>query len=150
VHCHLCNDVFNINKVNKMEEHFINYNQAVSLKELGFDEPCFAKFNHQKKLEISYCLEKTCGYDKHKNSLTLKGSYGNGVIACSAPLKQQVFKWFRKQGYDTKVQKESEGVYFGFYWTGATWVTVGIGTYEDAESACIDKLIEIILKEKKS
>jgi hypothetical protein len=76
-----------------MKENFVTYEQALKLKSMGFDEPCLAKFNHKKKLEISYCLEKTCGYDMHKNSLTLKGSYGNGVIACSAPLKQQVFKF---------------------------------------------------------
>ena len=63
---------------------------------------------------------------------------------CTAPLKSQVFEWARKKGYDTKVQKESEGLYFGFYWTRAAWVIVGNGSYEEAESACIDKLIELL------
>lgn len=27
-----------------MEEHFINYNQALALKELGFNEKCFAAY----------------------------------------------------------------------------------------------------------
>jgi hypothetical protein len=135
-----------------MEEHFINYNQAVSLKELGFDEPCFAKFNHQKKLEISYCLEKTCGYDKHKNSLTLKGSYGNGVIACSAPLKQQVFKWFRDEHKTQSLIQEYDINNYMFTiddGINGDISVVGFIYYEEAESACIDKLISI-LKEKKS
>ncbi len=27
-----------------MKEHFVNYTQALALKELGFDEPCFGRF----------------------------------------------------------------------------------------------------------
>jgi hypothetical protein len=31
-----------------MEKHFVTYNQALALKELGFDEPCFGAYDtHQ-------------------------------------------------------------------------------------------------------
>ena len=31
-----------------MREQFIPYEQALNLKELGFDEPCFATYNSDK------------------------------------------------------------------------------------------------------
>ena len=33
-----------------MREQFIPYEQALNLKELGFDEPCFATYNSDKKV----------------------------------------------------------------------------------------------------
>ena len=74
-----------------MEKYFCNYNQSLALKELGFDEPCL------------------------KTMLDFDITYESNI---KMPLKSQVFEWFRKQGYDTKVEKEREGLYFGFYWTG--------------------------------
>ena len=111
-----------------MEKYFCNYNQSLALKELGFEEPCFGWYHP--KGNIIYAITKD------KDSIV------------NAPLKSQVFEWARKQGYDTKVEKESEGLYFGFYWTGAAWIIVGNGSYEEAESACIDKLIELLQHDK--
>jgi hypothetical protein len=67
---------------------------------------------------------------------------------CGIPLYQQAFRWFRKKGYDVKIAKESLDLYFGFYWTGAAWITIGSGSYEEAELACLKKLIEIVENEK--
>lgn len=61
-----------------------------------------------------------------------------------AILTSAAFRWFREKGYDVKVLKESVGLYFGFYWTGAAWIIVGNGTYEEAELACLQRLIEIV------
>ena len=115
-----------------MKKEFIPYEQALALKELGFDEPCVAFYYGQlNRLEIGFnWLNESC-----KNSLL------DEII--SAPLYQQAFRWFRKKGYDSKVQKESEGLYFGFYCTGVTWIIVGSGSYEEAELKCLKKLIEI-------
>jgi hypothetical protein len=125
-----------------MKEHFVNYNQALALKELGFDEPCFGKYDTQ----IA---------DQWVLNISPEGrQFQNTNKACIAPLKQQVFKWF--------------WVYFHlshniFDWLDDFEITITewalcedrivyeyprFDTYEQAESACIDKLIEII-KEKK-
>jgi hypothetical protein len=106
-----------------MEKEFVPYELAVKLKELGFDEPCFGYY-----------------YNKQL-SFGARTSYGEVI---EAPTFSQAFRWFRDKGYDVKVQKESDGLYFGFYWTGAAWIIVGNGTYEEAELACLDKLIEIV------
>jgi hypothetical protein len=51
-----------------MNTEFINYEQAVALKELGFDEPCFGYYDHQiKKLDTisSEVCERLCKLGKH-------------------------------------------------------------------------------------
>ena len=125
-----------------MQEQFVKYEQAVALKELGFDYPCFGYYI-LKDCQLYYdtIIDRKDNVFRNNTSLNY---YGDLKEKVAAPLKSQVFDWFRKQGYDTKVQKESEGLYFGFYWNGAAWVIVGNGSYEEAESACIDKLIDII------
>jgi hypothetical protein len=58
-----------------------------------------------------------------------------------APLKQQVFRWFR-DNYDAHIHptKLMPGVYIIHY---GTWTSITFNTYEEAENACIDKLIEL-------
>jgi len=147
-----------------MEEHFVNYTQALALKELGFNEPCFGFYDD---------------IDKQFYQIHSQASSSNNVKNITkAPLKQQVLKWFRdkhhlfaniyefttggfKDGIIPKAWKPecrwkiykpvgitysqkdevlihvSDNLYRHFYY------------YEEAESTCIDNLIEII-KEKKS
>ena len=125
-----------------MEKEFVNYNQALKLKELGFDEPCFG-FYQLEYGEIRPIMVdddeqyRLTGYRTCKNSEIPKHY-------TSAPTFSQAFRWFREKGYDVKVIKESPGLYFGFYWNGAAWIMVGNGTYEASELACLDKLIEIV------
>ena len=117
-----------------MEKHFVTYNQSLALKELGFDEPCMGKYDTKQGDEWFLNI-----YSGHLNI-----QFSDKNKACIAPLKSQVFEWFRKQGYDTKVHKEYAKLYLGFYWTGVAWEIVGNGSYEEAEEMCIDKLIEIV------
>ena len=111
-----------------MNKEFIPYEQALALKELGFNEPCFGWFTDG-HLRIGAVVE-----NKHVQ--------GEGELL--APTFSQAFRWFREKGYDVKVQKESANLYFGFYWTGAAWIIVGNGTYKQAELECLIKLIEIV------
>jgi len=136
-----------------MEKYFANYNQSLALKELGFDEPCFGYRDGGGYLMIKIVsdegsnrfLVKLFNLFRKNENQTYNQDYVEYLTGiCTAPLKSQVFEWFRKQGYDTKIHKEYAKVYLGFYWTGAAWEIVGNGSYEEAESACIDKLIEIV------
>jgi hypothetical protein len=132
-----------------MEEEFVTYEQALALKELGFDEDCFASFFTPNLYSIKFTATTK------RNSNLLMGKDG-----CTAPLKQQILRWFREK-YDL----------FGcidlHISTPINWyVRIDIikindfiyhseddhkyfNTYEEAENACIDKLIEIA-KESKS
>jgi len=117
-------------------KEFVTYKQALALKELGFDEMCFG-FYSSPILELMHC----------KNS---EPWMGNGVV--SAPLKQQVFRWFRENyelpnHIDTYWQHDWND--YSYQWSitenHIAWTSIEhYKTYEEAENACIDKLIELI------
>jgi|688.fasta_scaffold417223_1 hypothetical protein len=113
---------------------FIPYEQALLMKELGFNEPCFSYYLEDgTQVPASYSKEGIV-YPSNTDLL---------FEWCTAPTFSQAFKFFREKGYDVKVEKESKNLYFGFYWTGAAWIIVGEGTYEQAELECLKKLIEV-------
>lgn len=127
-----------------MIKDFTNHNQALKLKALGFDEPCVAFFQKEYH-EITPVMVD----DNDQYRLTGLRTCKNSEIPehyTAAPTFAQAFTFFRDKGYDTKIQKESEGLYFAFYWTGVTWIIVGNGSYREAELACLDKLIEMVEK----
>jgi hypothetical protein len=122
---------------NNLENEFVPYQQSLELKELGFDEPCFGRFNPDGDLVVA-----------HTGKYVISNGVDRREFFTLAPLFSQAFRFFREKGYETKVQKESLELYFGYYWTGAAWIIGGTGSYEEAELACLRKLIEIV-KEKK-
>jgi len=64
-----------------------------------------------------------------------------------APLKQQVFRWFREK-YDAHMHPSRlmRNIYIVRY---GDWDSEAFKTYEEAENACIDKLIEIAKQKDK-
>ena len=132
-----------------MKEHFVNYNQALALKELGFDEPCIARYIIPGDLVFKGCYEDS-------NIIHLELTQNDICEAhVLAPLKSQVFKWFRKNssinGIVSYYGKDQWNIEILDY-KGNELIQIEDNTfwsYEEAESYCIDKLIEII-KEKKS
>lgn len=64
-----------------MEKEFIPYEQALALKELGFDEPCFGTWDRPDKLWIGHVL----GIDYTPDDTIL------------APTFSQVFRFFREK-----------------------------------------------------
>ena len=122
-----------------MEKEFIPYEQALALKELGFDEPCFKKY-------IAGCL-----WSNPTTPEIYKNIHPNSSD-CLAPLYQQAFRWFReKYGLEGVTQRAE---YFMWYkWIihqytenvkkyVADWFEYK--TYEEAELECLNKLIEIV------
>jgi len=80
-------------KINSMEKDFTLYTEALALKELGFDEPCFGYFKDE---EFQYPNP----YEPFKNS-EMKS------WCITAPLYSQAFRWFReKYGFEIFLQKE--------------------------------------------
>jgi len=73
-----------------MEKEFIPYEQALALKELGFDEPCFAHRYSNRDDDFHFLPNPL------NNSQLIKENRG-----CAAPLYQQAFRFFReKYGLD--------------------------------------------------
>ena len=139
-----------VETIRDMEDLFATYNQALALKELGFNEPCFGNYNNLTD-KTRFIFGKT-----NEGTITWNKVPGTNKIVISndrilAPLKQQVFKWFRD---NYKIQSlVQEYLLNNYMYTIDDGISsdisiVGFETYEEAESACIDNLIEII-KEKK-
>lgn len=125
-----------------MENEFVTYKQAVRLEKLGFKKPCFSYYDTA--LQFKTFIGITSEILKY-----------DGVIA---PLKQQVFRWFREEhnlDYNiinwhnclenwcfrimNLVMDESNNLDFDSY-----IIEENNDSYEDAELACIDKLISLI------
>ena len=140
-----------------MNKEFVKYEQALALKELGFDEPCIGWYNPQ----VNY---KEVTTDKYW-AFYLTGEWENFK---PAPLYQQAFRWFREKHNFWVEIKVEDNVKLGeqtFYWsifgeyktlneksiirclTDSDVDCKTFKTYEEAEQACLDKLIEIITKQ---
>ena len=142
-----------------MEKYFCNYNQSLALKKLGFDEPCFGYYdgwNGQTHLivfdeENPRFLVRLLNLFKRKINQTYNQDYVEYLTGiCSAPLKSQVFEWFREYRLSVVIED-----YLDDYEVKIVEWTLSddrithefpnrFETYEEAESACIDKLIEIV------
>ena len=118
-----------LNKTN-MNKEFVKYEQALALKELGFDEPCFGWYNPQ----VNY---KKVTTDKYW-AFHLTGEWENFK---PAPLYQQAFRWFREKYNLHYVIVKAES---WFYTINGCNTQEGFNTYEEAEQSCINKLIEIV------
>jgi hypothetical protein len=120
------------------QQEFIPYKQALELKELGFDEPCLAYYNVNNELTFTSIVSQ------NTNSFWL----ANPNNITSAPLYQQAFRWFREKGYRFTLSSDYEnGIYYFDVWKSNQFMfeTDYIhNTYEEAELACLKKLIEIV------
>lgn len=128
----------------KIEDEFIPYEQALALKELGFDEPCFGYYTGDKK------------------HLLIRPNMGRrnedlNDIVCTAPLYQQAFRWFReKYGLEYSIKpvygkkhylKYRCNIYSNekllqvvkYYFPDNPY----FDNREEAELKCLEKLIEI-------
>jgi hypothetical protein len=118
-----------------MEKEFVPYELALELKQLGFDEPCFAYYDTG--------IFTFWYHSEQQPDL---------VLNCTAPTYSQAFRWFRER-YQLvhEIQFDS----------GRIWIRYGYNsfvralevdsnnnefyhTYEEAELACLQKLIEIV------
>jgi hypothetical protein len=110
-----------------MKKEFIPYEQALALRELGFDEKCFTWYWDDGNLYEGLTL------GNHRDQ--------NGCL--SAPLYQQAFRWFRNAHSLCSHVRMYDGE-FTFEINEVEFVLQNKKTHEEAELACLIKLIEII------
>jgi hypothetical protein len=130
-----------------MKDLFIPYKQALELKELRFNEPCFGRYDGK-------------GNNKGKLWYEMPNS-GQDTIPVGdilAPTFSQAFRWFREKyglhhhiwsgklnhifyGYDILNVEKQEFVINNSDVGGGD---CDYETYEEAEQACLRKLIEIV------
>lgn len=125
-----------------MKDQFIQYKLAKALKYLGFDVPCFAKYQKLDSENANYQLKLA--------SIML--NFNARDTSISAPLWQQAFDFFRKKhGLISCIHIDfSYEIYGGVHTEGYNnpyhIESEGFHSYEEARLACLEKLIEITKK----
>ena len=120
-----------------MEKEFVPYELALKLKELGFDEPCFGSWWFNPSI-----------HKLNEEELQIIKSYYFGLpeYCILAPTFSQSFRWFReKHELFCWIEKfhVDETYIFQIPPANFTKIQGHYITYEEAELACLTKLIEI-------
>ena len=125
-----------------MEKEFVPYKQALELKQLGFDEPCFGAFIGKELKIFSF-------------SNDLKGYANDASLIIGAPTFSQAFRWFReKYGYDVSIKKCTPSEYKfeieQLFVEGNNYYFIDFSfpSHEVAELECLKKLIETVKRKK--
>jgi hypothetical protein len=130
-----------------MTKEFTPCDRALKLKQLGFDEPCFGIWKDGKLISVG-------GHWGAGITHSMFGFEGDRFAPdeCRGPTFSQAFRWFREKyglfGY--VFDRERGNYYWGIskLFSGETEEDSSEGpfddSYEEAELACLDKLIEIV------
>jgi hypothetical protein len=141
-----------------MEKEFIPYEQALALKELGFDEKCcacYGSYTH-KKSELFLNINNPINIETLLREPT---AFNQPSFYVKSPTFSQAFRWFREKykisgeiSSDYYLEGKDNEWEYNIYQLGKEddgYVgTIPIfKTPEEAELECLKKLIEIV-KEK--
>ena len=120
-----------------LTSEFVPYELALRMKQLGFDEPCFM---YWWKGSNDYILTDLIDGEVRTND-------------SKAPTWHSAFAWFREK-YNLKscimfrTNMEDDKEYYDWLIKGQEVVYRHFKTYEEAELACLEKLIEIVEQNK--
>lgn len=130
-----------------MEKEFIPYEQALALKELGFDEPCFGHFvKHYDEIK---CILDSDDFDEWWTN-------NSDNLEVKAPLYQQAFRWFREKHninghfWDSSISSSGAWCFtvtkleINMHRSSFICEKCRYKTPEEAELACLTKLIELV------
>ena len=118
-----------------MEREFVSYEEALELKQLGFDEPCLGRYDPLKVLVT---------ISRPNNNSYYKGSVPSFI---SAPLYQQAFRWFREKHKLVSCIRTNFNVdfYYEIYIDHMNeMMSDYYKTYEESELECLKELIQIV------
>jgi hypothetical protein len=127
-----------------IDKEFVPYEQALELKELGFDEPCFGRFNPDGDLVVA-----------HTGKYVISNGVDRREFFTLAPLFSQAFRFFREKYNLNVFIQNGTSSWMAFIGNTPSYIPFvdevegsnefkGHNTYEEAELACLIKLIEIV------
>lgn len=116
-----------------MKKLFLNLKQSSELQKLGFNESCFGWYEKNELVTLSDCINP-----EDRIEFIKEGEISKRILA---PMFSQAFNFFREK-YDLFIPIYCYSNYSKGYAIG--YDLRRFNTYEKAESACLDKLIEII------
>lgn len=128
--------------MNELQTEFVPYDLSLKMKALGFDEPCIYYVD---KNNNSYIYN----FQTHPDEFI----EWCGVNVIPTPTFSQCFRWFREKytyaGFIQLVEPEYGGdygyvIYYKLNHLAVDHWNKGFKSYEEAELACLDKLISII------
>lgn len=125
-----------------MEKEFVTYGLVIKLKQLGFDEPCMGVYYGDED-DIQFVL------DVRETQYYAQKGYKNGVLV---PTFSQAFRWIRENYQWTikvsQVTKNNWSYTLENFPKDRTYYGEIYKTFEVAEIACLEKLIEFIERVK--
>ena len=137
-----------------MEKEFVPYEIALELKQLGFNEPCFGYYVDGELRGINLGMEELGGVEPYYQRFGFHTLSNHDIdnpnkIVVTAPTYSQAFRWFREK-YNLFGQVNIRTYYI--YEISNDGITIKmvsqydklLNTYEEAELACLQKLIEIV------
>jgi hypothetical protein len=140
-----------------MKDLFIPYQQALALKELGFNKPCLTYyfsdgvFNDATEEDDTLYPGDPRFYSDTNSSLAKYLEDELKYKAIAAPLYQQAFGFFReKYGYCVTIKKCTPSEYKfeieQLFAEGDNYYFIDFvfKSHKEAELACLEKLIEIV------
>ena len=117
---------------------FTLYPEALGLKEIGFDEPCFGRYNNNN----DYLLIA------HTEKYIISNGVDRSEFFTLAPTYSQAFRWFReKYNYHHTINFNKK--YVGIAYSSVVNFSIDeFNTYEEAELACLKHLIKTVKEQK--
>ena len=123
-----------------MKREFVPYEQALELRTIGFDEECIMYYSDSLN---GYTLKSSDYWYSNSHWMFNADDNKDRHLMCTAPLYQQAFRWFREEYSTSQYVQKFETKFFCCVHDGNSWSAETFDTYEEAELACIKKLIEI-------
>jgi hypothetical protein len=117
-----------------MKKEFVPYDIALAMKELGFNEICMRMYKKGVKHLIS--------------TMDMPNAIYSADVKIQAPLYQQAFRWFREKYSIVGYVHPFNGNYTYSIISNLVEYNNNKKTYEEAQDACLKKLIEIVRNEK--
>jgi hypothetical protein len=130
-----------------MQVEFIPYEQALALEELGFNEGCFGYYYTLNGKDWKFAEKSE--YYRLDDEINIGGKFSLLV-----PLYQQAFRWFREKyklfgcidlhiSTPTHWYIRIDDIIKNDYMYHSEDENLKYNTYEEAELACLNKLIEL-------
>ena len=133
------------------DKEFVPYQPSLDMKELGFDEPCFGRYNPDNDLIVSHT--ETYNNDRYRTDF-------RKTLFTQAPTFSQCFRWIREKhnlmfqifylrnGNHAVIIHRTTPEYMDLVdqvrSSSCVDEVVDCYSYEEAELECLIKLIEIV------
>ncbi len=133
-----------------MEEQFVTLEQAIRLKDLGFDEECLCLYDDNKLQIMTQHSPDVIATTKNSN-MHLKSSINEVQSVIAAPLYQQAFDWLREKHdifyhiYDNTGNDDNALWFYEVTHDIHYYVSKLYKTYYEAKNAALNYIINELL-----